>query len=142
MDWMGRYPRTKIDKNNVLLDMGYTFLFHFIEALLLLYGFDVYEGFYHTRFYQRKSLVCDVEEPFRPIIDEAIRKAYNLGQISDKDFGFANGGYFLKGESIKKFSTIFARAILAQKEEIYDYVRDFYGYILDNSRPLPFYNFS
>lgn len=37
MDWMGRYPRTKIDKNNLLLDMGYTFLFHFIEALLCLY---------------------------------------------------------------------------------------------------------
>jgi CRISPR-associated protein Cas1 len=86
MDWIGRYPRTKIDRNNLLLDMGYTFLFHFIEAMLCLYGFDLYEGFYHTRFYQRKSLVCDIEEPFRPIIDEAIRKAYNLGQVSEKDF--------------------------------------------------------
>jgi len=43
MDWMGRYPRTKIDRNNLLLDIGYTFLFHFIEALLCLYGFDLYE---------------------------------------------------------------------------------------------------
>jgi len=83
---MGRYPRTKIDKNNLLLDMGYTFLFHFIETLLCLYGFDLYEGFYHKRFYQRKSLVCDVQEPFRCIIDEALKKAYNLGRISEKDF--------------------------------------------------------
>ena len=96
MDWMGRYPRTKIDKNNLLLDMGYTFLFHFLEALLLLYGFDIYEGFYHRRFYQRKSLVCDIEEPFRAIIDEAMRKSFNLGQIKNSDFGFTNGQYFLK----------------------------------------------
>ena len=96
MDWIGRYPRTKIDKNNLLLDMGYTFLFHFLKALLLLYGFDIYEGFYHRRFYQRKSLVCDIEEPFRAIIDEAMRKSFNLGQIKDSDFGFANGQYFLK----------------------------------------------
>lgn len=96
MDWIGRYPRTKIDKNNTLLDMGYTFLFHFIEALLVLYGFDIYEGFYHTRFYQRKSLVCDIEEPFRPIIDEALRKAFHLGQIRDADFVFKNGQYSLR----------------------------------------------
>ncbi len=31
MNWMGRFPRTKRDINNTLLDMGYTFLFHFIE---------------------------------------------------------------------------------------------------------------
>jgi CRISPR-associated protein Cas1 len=43
MDWMGRYPRTRIDRNNLLLDIGYTFLFHFIEALLCLYGFDLYK---------------------------------------------------------------------------------------------------
>lgn len=142
LDWIGRYPRTKIDKNNVLLDMGYTFLFHFIEALLLLYGFDVYEWFYHTRFYQRKSLVCDIEEPFRPIIDEAIRKAFSLGQISEKDFWYKNGMYYLQPTSIKKFSTIFAKAILARKLEIYDYIRDFYRFTLDSSRELPYYNFS
>ncbi len=84
--------------------------------MLLLYGFDVYEGFYHTRFYQRKSLVCDIEEPFRPIIDEAIKKAFHLGQISDKDFGYKNGMYYLQPTSIKKFSKIFAKAILSHKE--------------------------
>lgn len=37
MEWLRRSPRTKFDVNNVLLDIGYTFLFHFIESLLLLY---------------------------------------------------------------------------------------------------------
>lgn len=143
MDWMGRYPRTKIDKNNLLLDMGYTFLFHFLEALLLLYGFDIYEGFYHRRFYQRKSLVCDIEEPFRAIIDEAMRKSFNLGQIKDSDFGFANGQYFLKWEAIKKYSQIFSKAILTHREAIYDYIYGFYRHILDPKKhQFPFYIFS
>lgn len=65
LDWKGRKPRTKCDPINVLLDMGYTYLFNFIESLLLLYGFDIYKGVYHQVFYQRKSLVCDLVEPFR-----------------------------------------------------------------------------
>lgn len=141
MDWIGRYPRTKIDRNNLLLDMGYTFLFHFIEATLCLYGFDLYEGFYHQRYYQRKSLVCDVEEPFRPIIDEAMRRAYNLGQIGEKDFGFTNGSYFLKGDMIKKYSRIFSRAILDHREDIYRYIYGLYRYTLDPTRTFPFYQF-
>ena len=52
------------------MDIGYTYLFNFIDALLRLYGFDTYLGFYHKEFYQRKSLVCDVVEPFRCIIDK------------------------------------------------------------------------
>ena len=69
MNWKGRKPRVKHDELNVLLDIGYTFLFNFIEAHLRLYGFDLYSGVYHTVFYQRKSLVCDLVEPFRCIID-------------------------------------------------------------------------
>jgi CRISPR-associated protein Cas1 len=51
-----------------------------------MYGFDVYVGILHTQFFHRKSLVCDLEEPFRPIGDAAILKAMNLGQVSEKDF--------------------------------------------------------
>ena len=142
MEWMGRYPRTKIDRNNLLLDIGYTFLFHFIEALLALYGFDLYKWFYHQEFYQRKSLVCDIEEPFRCIIDESIRKAFNLGRILPKDFGFANGAYFLKPEAVQKYSGIFARAILDHRESMYQYVYDLYRYVLGMSRHEPFYSFS
>lgn len=142
MDWMWRYPRTKIDKNNLLLDMGYTFLFHFIETLLCLYGFDLYEGFYHKRFYQRKSLVCDVQEPFRCIIDEALKKAYNLWRISEKDFWFSNGSYFLKADAIGKYSSIFSRSILNHREELYDYTYAFYRHIIDQKKPFPYFKFS
>jgi CRISPR-associated protein Cas1 len=138
MDWMGRFPRTKRDINNTLLDMGYTFLFHFIEWLLLLYGFDLYEGFYHKRFYERKSLVCDIVEPFRCIIDLSIRKAYNLGQIDKKDFIESNGGYSIKPAQIQKYSRIFSRAILEHREEMYLFVRWFYRHMLaPTDHPFP-----
>ena len=34
----------------------------------------------------RKSLVCDIMEPIRPIIDYEVRKAINLGQCKIDDF--------------------------------------------------------
>jgi CRISPR-associated protein Cas1 len=40
--WNRRSPRAKNDVKNLLMDIGYTYLFHYIEALLRLYGFDNY----------------------------------------------------------------------------------------------------
>ena len=70
--------------------------FNFIECNLRLYGFDIYRGFYHTLFYERKSLVCDLVEPFRCIIDQAIYRAYRLKQIDLNDFGHKNHQYYLQ----------------------------------------------
>ena len=64
--WKARRPRSKFDITNCLLDIAYTLLFNFMDALISLYGFDAYKGVYHREFYQRKSLVCDLIEPFRP----------------------------------------------------------------------------
>lgn len=71
-------PRTRADIPNLLMDIGYTFIYNFVEANLNLYGFDIYKGFYHQLFFERKSLVCDLVEPFRCLIDKQIRKMYNL----------------------------------------------------------------
>ena len=38
VEWNGRKPRAKRDIPNLLLDIGYTQLFHFMDALLNLYG--------------------------------------------------------------------------------------------------------
>ena len=84
--WHSRHPRTKIDPLNTLMDIGYTFLFNFVESHLKLYGFDLYFGFYHRLFYQRKSLVCDLIEPFRCIIDKSLRKGFTLKQFKNEDF--------------------------------------------------------
>lgn len=72
--WIRRAPRTKFDIKNLLLDIWYTYLFHFIEAMLRLYWFDNYYWVYHRTWYQRKSLALDLMEPFRCVIDKALLK--------------------------------------------------------------------
>ena len=130
MNWKGRKPRVKHDELNVLLDIGYTFLFNFIEAHLRLYGFDLYCGVYHTVFYQRKSLVCDLVEPFRCIIDHSLRKAYNLGQIDKNDFKLNKDQYYLDFKLIEKYTKIFFMSILEYKVPIFEYVQSYYRFFM------------
>ncbi len=137
MDFIGRKPRTKYDELNVLFDIGYTYLFHFIDAHLRLYGFDTYKGFYHTFFYQRKSLVCDLVEPFRCIIDESIRKAHNLGQFDVKDFEIKYNKYKIKRGKGQKYSKIFLVAIMARKEEIFLFLQKYYRTTMKEGDDFP-----
>ncbi len=126
MDWQGRKPRVKPDIPNLLLDIGYTQLFHFVDALLNLYGFDTYQGVYHQIFYQRKSLVCDLVEPFRPTVDQCIRNAYKLGQINEDDFSFVNGQYRIFGKQSQPYIGMMLKTLLANKQEMFLYIQSYY----------------
>lgn len=138
LDWLRRVPKTKQDIPNLLLDIGYTFLFNFIDSLLQLYGFDTYKGIYHKLFFQRKSLSCDIMEPFRCVIDKALLKAYNLKQIDAKDFEFKNGKFSLNYQKSNKYSRIFMEAIMEQKTEMYAFVRGFYLHLMNpDKNPFP-----
>ena len=48
--WKSRRPRVKSDYVNSLLDIGYTILFNFVDCILNVYDFDVYQGVLHTNF--------------------------------------------------------------------------------------------
>jgi len=137
MNWIRRMPRTKFDINNVLLDIGYTFLFNFTDSLLRLYGFDTYKGFYHKLFFQRKSLACDIMEPFRCLIDRQLLKANNLGQIRTLDFKYEKGKYVLEFEEQQKYVRIFLETIMDNKEEMFNYVRDFYRFFVVEEKDFP-----
>lgn len=126
MDWKGRKPRVKHDITNLLLDIGYTQLFHFMDALLNLYGFDTYKGVYHKVFYQRKSLVCDLVEPFRPIIDYRVKKAIKLGQINEEDFDYIHGQYRIFGKKAQPYIAILLKSLLEHKQEIFLYTQSYY----------------
>lgn len=141
LDFNGRRPRCKDDIFNLLLDIGYYYLFNFIEANLELYGFDTYYGFYHKLFFQRKSLICDLIEPFRCIIDRHIRKSFNLKQISKDDFYFNNGQFYVKNEFNKKYSELFLREILLNKENIFLYIQSYYRSFMKGRDIKSFPNF-
>lgn len=141
-NWKGRLPRTKIDTINTLMDVGYTILFNIVNALLEMYGFDVYVGILHTEFFHRKSLVCDLEEPFRPIIDSVIIKALNLGQVDEKDFWKNQGQYILSWKNSKKYVAMFLEELMEYKNEIFLYLQSYYrAFMRDkNAKDFPVFN--
>ncbi len=126
MAWIGRKPRVKQDITNLLLDIGYMQLFNIMDALLNLYGFDTYQGVYHQTFYQRKSLVCDLVEPYRPIVDLTLRNAYKLGQIKPEDFSCINGQYRLFGKLSEPYIALLLKGLLQHKQELFLYIQSYY----------------
>ena len=131
--WKGRKPRVKSDYINVVLDIGYTMLFNFIDAILQLYGFDVYCGVLHRAFYMRKSLVCDIMEPFRAIIDWKIRWAINLGKCKQDDFEQIKYQWALKYDKIGAYTGFIMEAILDYKMEIFYYIQSYYRCFMKNN---------
>lgn len=130
LDWQGRQPRIKRDCINVVLDMGYSLLFSYIESLLSLYDFDIYVGVLHRQFYKRKSLVCDIIEPFRYLIDEEVKKAFNLKQFKYEDFYLYNDMYYIEKEHSAKYFAVFLAAIISNKMKIFYFVQSYYRWFM------------
>lgn len=125
-DWNQRRPRAKCDALNATLDIGYTMLFNYVECFLRMFGFDLYVGVYHRMWFKRKSLVCDVMEPFRPIIDKAVRTAWNRKQFSERDFVVQKGEYRLKFEKNSDYCRVFFDALIPYKTQVFKYVQSYY----------------
>jgi CRISPR-associated endonuclease Cas1 len=124
--WKARYPRVKTDPINATLDIGYTLLFNYVEAFARLFGFDPYMGVYHQLWFKRKSLICDLVEPFRCLIDQQVRKAFNLGQCKPADFNLIKNEYILKRERSSDYSKMFFDVLIEQKAEFFRYMQSYY----------------
>lgn len=124
--WTMRRPRTKCDALNATLDIGYTVLFNYTECFLRMFGFDLYVGVFHRMWFKRKSLVCDIMEPFRCIIDKTIRTAYHRKQFSEKDFDIQKGEYVLKRERNADYCRVFFDALIPYKTVFFKYVQSYY----------------
>lgn len=129
-NWNGRQPRIKRDKINLLLDISYTILFNYIEAILNIYGFDIYKGNLHKEFYKRKSLVCDMVEPFRPIVDYKLRKMINLNQIDNYKYVIINNQYQLNWQESAKFLSAILEEILKYKICIFRFIQQYYRWFM------------
>lgn len=126
IDWKGRKPRLKIDPINVVLDMGYTLLFNYIETNAKLFGFDPYAGVLHQLWFKRKSLVCDLVEPFRCIVDQQVLKSFQLKQFQHDHFTVIKQRYVLQNQHIKKYNEILMTSILVHKSEIFVFIQQYY----------------
>lgn len=142
VNWKGRKPRIKSDYINVTLDIGYTMLFNIVDSILQVYGFDTYYGVFHKCFYMRKSLVCDLMESMRPIVDYQVRKAINLGQCKEEDFELYDMRWVLKYKKNPEYIQFLMKAILEYKEEIFVYIQQYYRYFMKRKsvEQLPKFN--
>lgn len=137
-----RRPRTKCDALNASLDIGYTILFNYIECFLRIFGFDLYVGVFHRMWFKRKSLVCDIMEPFRCIIDRTIRTAYNRNLFSEKDFSIRKGEYVLKHEKAQVYYKVFFDALILYKTDIFKYVQQYYRCFMQRKSVTQYPTFS
>ena len=125
-NWKGRHPRMKSDVLNVTLDIGYSILFNFMESFIRMFGFDLYVGVFHRLWFKRKSLVCDLMEPFRCIIDHAVLLAFNRKQFSEKDFTLIKQEYHLKYEKCADYYKVFYDELISRKMDIFKFVQQYY----------------
>lgn len=87
-------------------------------------------GGVHKCFYMRKSLVCDIMEPIRPIIDYEVRKAINLGQCKIDDFEKYDEHWCLKYKNNPQYIQFLMQAIMEYKDEIFMYIQSYYRYFM------------
>lgn len=135
LEWNGRKPRTKQDEINVVLDIGYSILFNFVEVFVRMFGFDIYVGVYHRLWFQRKSLICDIMEPFRAIIDHKVLLCFNRKQFKKDDFIQRKTEYYLKREKASEYYSILVAELVPYKNEIFRYVRDYYRCFMASKSP-------
>ena len=74
------------DRVNAMLSLGYTLVLKDATAAVQLVGLDPFLGFFHAINYGRPSLVLDLMEPFRPLVDEMVVQIIHEGTIERDDF--------------------------------------------------------
>jgi len=111
------------DVINALLNYGYTVLAGEISKFVNGIGLDAYYGFYHHNHTSFQSLVYDIIEPFRWLVECAVWKmsdAKSRNRISKKQYAFTRDGkVVLDSKLIRRFLEVLERVF--QKERKYDY---------------------
>lgn len=97
--FQGRMVKTKamnaIDPVNLALNYGYGFLKCECRTAVNSVGLEPALGFLHepANYMTRESLVYDLEEPFRWLVDLAVIKSFETGRLDVDSFYFAEQDY-------------------------------------------------
>jgi CRISPR-associated protein Cas1 len=82
----GRSRRPPRDEVNACLSFGYTLLGTVVETEVLRCGLDPLIGFFHQPQNGRPSLMLDLLEEFRPLVDGLVLRLLNRRQLGVLDF--------------------------------------------------------
>ena len=111
------------DVINALLNYGYSVLAGQISSYIHGVGLDAYYGFMHKNHTSFQSLVYDMMEPFRWLVDYSVWKisdAKSRNGISKKQYAYTREGtVVLEYDLIRKFLELLERTF--QKERRYAY---------------------
>ncbi len=81
-----RNRRPPRDPVNAMLSFGYAVLGSLAETKIYAAGLDPMLGFLHQPAYGRPSLMLDLLEEFRPLVDTLVLRVINRRQVSVRDF--------------------------------------------------------
>lgn len=87
----GRNRRPPRDPVNAALSFSYALLLNTIETETLRCGLDPFRGYFHEPAHGRPSLVLDLMEEFRPLIDLFVLRLLNRRQLGPSDFDIQTG---------------------------------------------------
>lgn len=111
------------DVINALLNYGYAVLAGQISSYIHGVGLDAYYGFMHKNHVSFQSLVYDMMEPFRWLVDCAVWRlsdAKSANRISKRQYAHTReGNVVLEYDLIRKFLELLERTF--QKERRYEY---------------------
>ncbi len=94
----GRSRSPAKDEFNCLLNYGYGVLYSMVEKGCILAGLDPYLGFIHTDNYNKKSLVFDLIEMFRILVDKTVVYLFSKRNVKKEYFDQIKNGLSLNQE--------------------------------------------
>ena len=90
-----RSRRPALDYFNAGLNYLYGMTYSVVESGIYAKGLDPFTGYMHTDFYRKKSLVFDLMEPVRPLIDKMWMNLILSRQIQPEHFIPKEQGFWL-----------------------------------------------
>lgn len=94
----GRSRQPAMDEFNCLLNYGYGVLYSLVEKACIISGLDPYVGFLHTDNYNKRSLVFDLIEMFRILVDRTVVFLFSQRQVKKEYFDKLHKGMTLNKE--------------------------------------------
>jgi CRISPR-associated endonuclease Cas1 len=108
-------PSNASDVINALLNYGLSILYAEVAKQLNALGLDCFVGFYHKNHSSQLSLVYDMIEPFRHLIDRSVFEIQN--SIRKSDYIFSRQGIVVLSNELKERYIDLLTSILDRKRD-------------------------